>query len=219
MQLPQARKLFFGREDTVDAIEIRVAVDPDQGGARRLKAPITQAAGFTALVADWTQRGQASYWGALGGRAQRHAADPDDARGDRRPELCRLQGLVMLVKNKGRDIAILRHHRRRAGLDPQRLASSWRAPPSARWARPHGCRHRAPSFRSISARSRASSNGPPGQAGFASDVYFLLAAAGQGRPRIEVAIIVGFSFAVSLLWTLPPASAGIAPRSGGGAPL
>ena len=60
MPLTQAQ-LFFGREGTVDAIEVRVG-DPDKAIA--MKPAINQAAGAAALVTDWTQR-DSSYWGAL----------------------------------------------------------------------------------------------------------------------------------------------------------
>ena len=60
MPLSQAQ-LFFGREDTADAIEVRVA-DPDN--AAKMKAAINTAAGPAALVTDWAQR-DSSYWGAL----------------------------------------------------------------------------------------------------------------------------------------------------------
>src|SRR4249919_2182960 len=58
MPLAQAQ-LFFGREGSVDAIEVRVG-DPDK--AIRMKPAINQAAGSAALVTDWTQRDR-SYWG------------------------------------------------------------------------------------------------------------------------------------------------------------
>jgi lipoprotein-releasing system permease protein len=101
MPLSQAQ-LFFGRDAAVDYIEIKLA-DPDK--APGLKGALAAAAGPGSVVTDWTEKNQA-YFGAL---AVEHnvmrlifmfivalAA------------LNIISGLVMLVKNKGRDIAILR---------------------------------------------------------------------------------------------------------------
>ncbi|MEO8812479.1 MAG: lipoprotein-releasing ABC transporter permease subunit [Caulobacteraceae bacterium] len=101
MPLAQAQ-LFFGRDEAVDFIEVKLA-DPDKAPA--LRAALAAAAGPGSVVTDWTQKNRA-YFGAL---AVEHnvmrlifmfivalAA------------LNIISGLVMLVKNKGRDIAILR---------------------------------------------------------------------------------------------------------------
>src|SRR5207302_8645873 len=101
MPLQQAQ-LFFGRENTVDAIEVRVA-DPDK--APQLEAAISRAAGPTALVADWTQR-DTSYWGAL--KVERNVMRLILMLIVAIAALNIISGLTMLVKNKGRDIAILR---------------------------------------------------------------------------------------------------------------
>ncbi|WP_293677557.1 lipoprotein-releasing ABC transporter permease subunit [uncultured Phenylobacterium sp.] len=101
MPLAQAQ-LFFGREDTADAIEVRVK-DPDQ--APRMKADISRAAGPAALVNDWTQR-DASFWGAL--KVERNVMRLILMLLVVIAALNVISGLVMLVKNKGRDIAILR---------------------------------------------------------------------------------------------------------------
>ncbi|HEX5262583.1 MAG TPA: FtsX-like permease family protein, partial [Phenylobacterium sp.] len=194
MPLEQAQ-LFFGREDTVDAIEIRVA-DPDR--AVQLKAPITRAAGPTALVADWTQR-DASYWGAL--KVERNVMRLILMLLVVIAALNIISSLVMLVKNKGRDIAILRTMGAgqgsilrifvmagatigalgtAAGLAIGALVSLYIGPIQSfvEWA--------------------------TGQAVFSSDVYFLSRLPAK-VDWTEVAIIVGFSLAVSLLCTLPPA--------------
>ncbi|MDB5439196.1 MAG: ABC-type transport system, involved in lipoprotein release, permease component [Caulobacteraceae bacterium] len=101
MSLAQAQQ-FFGRIGTVDAIELKLS-DPDQATA--LKPVLIRAAGPGAVVQDWTDR-HASYFNALKvehitmrlilGMLVVIAA------------MNIISGLVMLVKNKGRDIAILR---------------------------------------------------------------------------------------------------------------
>ncbi|HEY0649770.1 lipoprotein-releasing ABC transporter permease subunit [Phenylobacterium sp.] len=101
MPLSQAQ-LFFGREDTADAIEIKV-VDPDH--AARMRGPINQAAGPSALVNDWTQR-DAAFWGAL--TVERTAMRLILGMLIVIAALNIISGLVMLVKNKTRDVAILR---------------------------------------------------------------------------------------------------------------
>jgi lipoprotein-releasing system permease protein len=101
MPLQQAQ-LFFGREGTVDEIEIKLA-NPDQ--VTRLKPRIAQAAGPTAIVTDWTQR-DTSFWGAL--KVERAVMRLILMLLVAIAALNIISGLVMLVKNKGRDIAILR---------------------------------------------------------------------------------------------------------------
>src|SRR6202000_2121090 len=101
MPLDQAQ-LFFGREGSVDAIEVRLTA-PDK--AQGLKAAINRAAGPTALVADWTQR-DSSYWGAL--KVERNVMRLILMLIVAIAALNIISGLTMLVKNKGRDIAILR---------------------------------------------------------------------------------------------------------------
>ena len=194
MPLDQAQ-LFFGREGTVDAIDIRVK-DPDQ--AERLKAPISRAAGPTALVADWTQR-DTSYWGAL--KVERNVMRLILMLIVAIAALNIISGLTMLVKNKGRDIAILRTIGAgqgavlriffmagstigvlgtAAGLAVGALVSLYIGPIQSfvEWA--------------------------TGQAVFSSDVYFLNRLPAK-VDWIEVSIIVAFSLAMSMICTLPPA--------------
>ena len=101
MPLAQAQ-LFFGRGDTVDTIEVNID-NPDH--IERLRPEIEQAAGPAAIVTDWRDRNK-SYFNAL-----------EVERAVMRLILMLIvaiavmniiSGLVMLVKNKGRDIAILR---------------------------------------------------------------------------------------------------------------
>jgi lipoprotein-releasing system permease protein len=194
MPLEQAQ-LFFGREGTVDAIEVRVA-DPDKAAA--LKPAIFRAAGPTALVADWTQR-DASYWGAL--KVERNVMRLILMLIVAIAALNIISGLTMLVKNKGRDIAILRTIGAgqgavlrifflagstigvlgtAAGLALGALVSIYIDPIQSfvEWV--------------------------TGQAVFSSDVYFLSRLPAK-VDWVEVTIIVGFSLAMSMICTLPPA--------------
>ena len=101
MPLEQAQ-LFFAREGMVDVVEIRVA-DPDRAPA--MKAAIAELAGPVAIVTDWTQR-NASFWNAL--KIERSVMRLILMLIVAIAAMNIISGLVMLVKNKGRDIAILR---------------------------------------------------------------------------------------------------------------
>jgi lipoprotein-releasing system permease protein len=101
MPLTQAQ-LFFGRDDSVDAIEIKVR-EPDE--AMAVKPAVARAAGAGALVTDWTQR-DSSFWGAL--KVERNVMRLILMLLVAIAAMNIISGLVMLVKNKGRDIAILR---------------------------------------------------------------------------------------------------------------
>jgi len=101
MPLQQAQ-LFFGRDQSVDKIEIKLN-DPDR--AAELRPAVAQAAGAGGIVSDWRDQNQA-FFGAL-----------EVERTTMRLILMLIvgiaamniiSGLIMLVKNKGRDIAILR---------------------------------------------------------------------------------------------------------------
>ncbi len=101
MPLQQAQ-LFFGRDQTIDLVEIKLD-DPDKLDA--LKPAIIQAAGGATLVTDWRDRNHAIFNAVQVERSTMRlilmivviiAA------------LNIISGLVMLVKNKTRDIAILR---------------------------------------------------------------------------------------------------------------
>ncbi|HMP61914.1 MAG TPA: lipoprotein-releasing ABC transporter permease subunit [Phenylobacterium sp.] len=101
MPLEQAQ-LFFAREGVVDVVEIRVS-DPDRAAA--LKPQIAELAGPSAIVTDWTQR-NASFWNAL--KIERNVMRLILMLIVAIAAMNIISGLVMLVKNKGRDIAILR---------------------------------------------------------------------------------------------------------------
>jgi lipoprotein-releasing system permease protein len=194
MPLAQAQ-LFFGREGTVDAIEVRVA-DPDKAG--EMKAAVNRAAGPAALVSDWTQR-DTSYWGAL--KVERNVMRLILMMLVVIAAMNIISGLVMLVKNKSRDIAILRTMGAGqgailrifflagamigaagtlAGLALGVLVSVFIDPIQSfvEWA--------------------------TGQAVFSSDVYFLSRLPAK-VDWLEVAVIAGFSLVMSFVWTLPPA--------------
>jgi lipoprotein-releasing system permease protein len=101
MPLKQAQ-LFFGRENSVDVIEVKLK-NPDQAAA--LKGAVNRAAGPASLVTDWTQR-DSSFWGAL--KVERNVMRLILMLLVAIAAMNIISGLVMLVKNKGRDIAILR---------------------------------------------------------------------------------------------------------------
>jgi lipoprotein-releasing system permease protein len=101
MPLEQAQ-LFFGRDGAVDFVEMKLA-DPDR--AARMKPEVAQVAGPSAIVTDWTQK-NASYWGAL--QVERNVMRLILMLLVGIAAMNIISGLIMLVKNKGRDIAILR---------------------------------------------------------------------------------------------------------------
>ena len=101
MPLEQAQ-LFYGRGDAIDEVEIKVD-DPDN--LDHLLPAIEQAAGPGAIVSDWRARNK-SYFNAL--QVERTAMRLILMIVVAIAALNIISGLVMLVKNKGRDIAILR---------------------------------------------------------------------------------------------------------------
>ena len=101
MPLKQAQ-LFFGRDAQVDYIEIKLD-NPDL--APKLKSALAAAAGPGAVVTDWTEKNQA-YFGAL--TVEHDVMGLILAMLVLIASLNIISALVMLVKNKGRDIAILR---------------------------------------------------------------------------------------------------------------
>jgi lipoprotein-releasing system permease protein len=101
MPLNQAQ-LFFGRESTVDEVQVRLD-DPDKIGD--LRAAVLKAAGPDAIISDWRERGQA-FFNAL--EVERTAMRLILLMIVAIAAMNIISGLIMLVKNKGRDIAILR---------------------------------------------------------------------------------------------------------------
>lgn len=101
MPLEQAQ-LFFGKEGVWDVIEMKVE-EPDRVG--ELIQPVREAAGPSAIVSDWRDR-LAAFWGAL--KVERVAMGIILGLVVAIAALNIISGIVMLVKNKTRDIAILR---------------------------------------------------------------------------------------------------------------
>ncbi|MDQ8029867.1 MAG: lipoprotein-releasing ABC transporter permease subunit [Brevundimonas sp.] len=101
MPLEQAQ-LFYGKESVWDVIELKID-QPDRVEALRI--PVQQAAGQTGLVTDWRDR-LAAFWGAL--KVERVAMSIILGLVVAIAALNIISGIVMLVKNKTRDIAILR---------------------------------------------------------------------------------------------------------------
>ncbi|MDR7229541.1 lipoprotein-releasing system permease protein [Caulobacter sp. BE264] len=101
MPLEQAQ-LFFGRDTTVDYVEIKVD-DPDK--AKALKPAVEVASGPGALVNDWMDKNH-SYFTAL--QVERKVMRLILFCIVAIATLNIISSLVMLVKNKGKDIAILR---------------------------------------------------------------------------------------------------------------
>lgn len=101
MPLEQTQ-LFFGKEGLWDVIELKVA-EPDQ--VQKYLEPVHAAAGPGSLVTDWRNR-LAAFWGAL--KVERVAMSIILGLVVAIAALNIISGIVMLVKNKTRDIAILR---------------------------------------------------------------------------------------------------------------
>lgn len=101
MPLEQAQ-LFFGRDTTVDYVEIKVD-DPDK--AKELKQAVEVASGPGAVVNDWMDKNH-SYFTAL--QVERKVMRLILFCIVAIATLNIISSLVMLVKNKGKDIAILR---------------------------------------------------------------------------------------------------------------
>lgn len=101
MPLEQSQ-LFFGRDTSVDYVEIKVD-DPDK--AKTLKPAVEAASGPGALVADWMDKNH-SYFTAL--QVERKVMRLILFCIVAIATLNIISSLVMLVKNKGKDIAILR---------------------------------------------------------------------------------------------------------------
>jgi lipoprotein-releasing system permease protein len=101
MPLEQAQ-LFFGKEGLWDVVELKVT-EPDR--VERLLPAVREAAGPGTLVTDWRQS-LAAFWGAL--QVERVAMSIILGMLVVIATLNIISGIVMLVKNKTRDIAVLR---------------------------------------------------------------------------------------------------------------
>jgi lipoprotein-releasing system permease protein len=101
MPLAQSQ-LFFGQEGLIDVVEVNLD-NPDS--VDRLKPAIAEAAGPATIVTDWRDRNR-SYFTALA--VERNVMRLILAMIVAIAAMNIISGLVMLVKNKTRDIAILR---------------------------------------------------------------------------------------------------------------
>ncbi len=108
MPLEQAQ-LFFGRGQGVDVIELKVT-DPDH--IKALRPTLARAAGPDAVISDWQDRNQ-GFYNAL--QVERNVMRLILMLIIFVAAMNIISGLVMLVKNKGRDIAILRSMGARQG--------------------------------------------------------------------------------------------------------
>ncbi len=101
MPLPEAQ-LFFNLEGQAETIEVSIA-NPDNVDA--LKAPIEEAAQRPVYITDWRQRNE-TFFSAL--QVERNVMFMILTLIVLVAALNIISGLIMLVKDKGRDIAILR---------------------------------------------------------------------------------------------------------------
>ncbi len=194
MPLAQAQ-LFFGREGTTDAIEVKVE-NPDK--ALEMKAAVSRAAGPTALVTDWTQR-DSSFWGAL--KVERNVMRLILMLLVAIAAMNIISGLVMLVKNKGRDIAILRT----MGASQQSiLRIFFMAGASVGVLGTAAGLALGVLFCAYIGPIQGLVESITGQTVFASDVYFLSHIPAK-VDWSEVLIITSWALGMSFLATLPPA--------------
>jgi lipoprotein-releasing system permease protein len=194
MPLEQAQ-LFFGKEGSVDVIEVKLT-DPDE--APDMKAEIARAAGPGAIVTDWTEKNQ-SFFNAL--QIERNVMRLILMFIVVIAAINIISGLIMLVKTKGRDIAILRTMgASRAGILRVFFMSGAAIGVAGTLAglvlgvlfclNIAGIQHLVERV--------------TGAEVFNADVYFLTHIPARIEWR-EVAMITGWSLLVSFLATLPPA--------------
>lgn len=194
MPLQQAQ-LFFGRENSVDAIEVRVA-DPDKVAAERID--LIKAAGPTALVSDWTQQDSA-YWGAI--KVERTVMRLLLGMLIVIAAMNIISGLVMLVKNKSGDIAILRTVGASQGAVLRIFFMAGTAIGAAGTAAGLALGVLVSIYID---QIQSFIEWATGQQVFASEVYYLSRLPSK-VDWVEVAWIVVFSLAMAMIWTLPPA--------------
>ncbi|MDO8294957.1 MAG: lipoprotein-releasing ABC transporter permease subunit [Caulobacter sp.] len=194
MPLQQAQ-LFFGRDDTIDAIEIMLD-DPD--AINTIKPMLAAAAGPGAIVTDWTQKNQ-SFFEAL--QVERAAMRLILMFIVAIAAMNIISGLVMLVKNKGRDIGILRTMGAGQGAILRIFFMSGAAVGVAGTAA--GLLLGVVICTNIEAIQKAV-EWVTGANVFNADVYFLTHVPAKIEWR-EVGIITGWSLFMSFVATLPPA--------------
>jgi lipoprotein-releasing system permease protein len=194
MPLEQAQ-LFFGREDAVDFIELKVA-NPDR--AIEMKPQIARAAGPAAMVTDWTEK-NAAFWGAL--KVERNVMRLILMLLVAIAAMNIISGLVMLVKNKSRDIAILRTMGAGQGSI---LRIFFMAGAAVGGLGTLAGLLIGVLFCTFIAEIQRFVEWATGAQVFSSDVYFLSHVPAK-VDWAEVSIIVGWALVMSFLATLPPA--------------
>ncbi|PHY13669.1 lipoprotein-releasing system transmembrane subunit LolC [Caulobacter sp. B11] len=194
MALPQAQ-LFFGRDTAVDYIEIKL-VDPDK--AKAIKPVIEQASGPGAFVQDWMDKNN-SYFNAL--QVERKVMRLILFMIVAIATLNIISALVMLVKNKGRDIAILRTIGAGQGAILRIFVMAGASIGVAGTLA--GLALGVVVCANIAAIQRFV-EWVTGTAVFSADIYFLAHIPAK-IDWTEVAIIVAISTVMSILATLPPA--------------
>lgn len=194
MPLEQAQ-LFFGRDGAIDEVEVKVD-DPDR--LDQIKPDIMAAAGPGVIVMDWRERNK-SLFNAL--QVERTAMRLILMMVVAIAALNIISGLVMLVKNKGRDIAILRTM---GASQPAVLRIFFLVGASIGTAGTLTGVVFAILFCAFIEPIQQTLNKLTGVNTFSADVYFL----SHIPARIdwaEVGFIVAFSLAACFLCTLPPA--------------
>ena len=194
MPLAQAQ-LFFGRDNSVDAIEIMLD-DPD--AVEDIKPLLIGAAGPGSAVTDWTQKNQ-SFFEAL--QVERAAMRLILMFIVAIAAMNIISGLVMLVKNKGRDIGILRTMGAGQGAIMRIFFMSGAAVGVAGTFA--GLLLGVVICSNIEAIQKAV-EWVTGANVFNADIYFLTHVPAKIEWR-EVGIITGWSLFMSFIATLPPA--------------
>ena len=194
MPLEQAQ-IFFGRDDSVDWIEAKVA-NPDKAIA--MKTAVQRAVGPGAIVTDWTQR-DTSFWGAL--KVERNVMRLILMLVVAIAAANIISGLVMLVKNKGRDIAILRTMGAGQGSILRIFFMAGAAIGVLGTLAGLGV---GVLFCLFIDQIQAAVEWATGAKVFAADVYFLSRIPARVDWQ-EVAVITAVALGMSFLWTLPPA--------------
>ena len=194
MPLEQAQ-IFFGRDDSVDWIEAKVA-NPDKAIA--MKPAVQRAVGPGAIVTDWTQR-DTSFWGAL--KVERNVMRLILMLVVAIAAANIISGLVMLVKNKGRDIAILRTMGAGQGSILRIFFMAGAAIGVLGTLAGLGV---GVLFCLFIDQIQAAVEWATGAKVFAADVYFLSRIPARVDWQ-EVAVITAVALGMSFLWTLPPA--------------
>jgi len=194
MPLEQAQ-LFFGRDQAIDVIEVKLT-DPDR--AKEMKPALMKAAGPGAIVEDWTEK-NSSFFEAL--QVERTAMRLILMVVVAVVALNIISGLVMLVKNKSRDIAILRT----IGATRGAILRIFFMAGASIGALGTGaglllgilfCVFIQPIQRAVEFLTGAHV--------FNADVYFLSHLPAKVDP-VEVAIIIAFSLGMSFFWSVLPA--------------